>query len=70
MRVLREVAPYLSLGTTLAVTVAVAVATGFWLDSRLGTGPVATALCGFLGAGAALFHFVRSASRLSSGSKS
>jgi len=37
---LREAAPFLGLGTTLAVTVLAGLGGGYWLDGRLGTRPV------------------------------
>jgi F0F1-type ATP synthase assembly protein I len=39
-RALREAAPLLGLGTSLAVTVALALAAGYWVDGRLGTKPL------------------------------
>jgi F0F1-type ATP synthase assembly protein I len=56
-RALREAAPYLGLGTTLAVTVLAGLGGGYWLDGRLGTRPVFLLLGSALGVGAALYHF-------------
>ncbi len=39
VRVVREAAPYLSIGTSLAVSVLLGVGAGYWADSRLGTSP-------------------------------
>ena len=39
-RALRDAAPLLGLGTSLAVTVALALAAGYWVDGRLGTRPL------------------------------
>ena len=58
-RVLREMAPYLGLGATLAVTVLGGVGIGHWLDGKLGTRPafvLAGAVVGMLAAG---YHFYR-----------
>jgi ATP synthase protein I len=55
----REAAPLLGLGMTLAVTVLAGLGGGYWLDGRLGTRPVFLLLGGALGLGAALYHFVR-----------
>ena len=37
---LREAAPYLGIGTSLAVTVLVGIGAGYWVDGRLGTRPL------------------------------
>jgi F0F1-type ATP synthase assembly protein I len=66
MRVLREAAPYLGLGTSLAVTIGLAVGFGYWLDERFGTKPILTTIFGLFGAAVALVHFVRAASRMTS----
>jgi F0F1-type ATP synthase assembly protein I len=63
-RVLRESAPYLGMGTVLAVTVGVLFALGFWLDSVLGTKPALSLVFGSLGVVIALVQFVRMASNL------
>jgi len=58
-RTLRDVGAYLGLGGTLAVTVLVGVAGGYWLDGKLGTTPafvLAGAVVGLLAAG---YHFYR-----------
>lgn len=64
MRVLREAAPYLGLGTTLAVTVALAVGAGHWLDGRLGTRPAFALGFGVLGVVIALVHFIGAVNRM------
>lgn len=56
---LRDMAPYLGIGATLAVTVLLGVGVGYWLDGRLGTTPafvLAGSLVGILAAG---YHFYR-----------
>ncbi|MBK5257886.1 MAG: AtpZ/AtpI family protein [Vicinamibacteria bacterium] len=63
-KVLREAAPYLGLGTALAVTVGLCFAFGFWLDQLAGTRPVLALVFGLLGVVAALIQFVRMASSL------
>lgn len=64
-KVLREAAPYLGLGTALAITVGLSFALGFWLDGLLGTKPLMALLFGSLGVVLALVQFVRMASTLS-----
>jgi len=56
----REAAPYLGLGTTLAVTVAVGVWLGHVLDERLGTHPLFFLAGAVFGLFAAGYHFYRS----------
>ena len=58
-RALREAAPLLGLGTTLAVTVLAGLGGGYWLDARLGTRPVFVLLGGAFGLGTALYYFVK-----------
>lgn len=56
---LRDMAPYLGIGATLAVTVLLGVGVGYWLDGRLGTSPafvLVGAVAGILVAG---YHFYR-----------
>jgi F0F1-type ATP synthase assembly protein I len=64
-RALREAAPYIGLGTTLAVTVAVGLGAGYWLDGQLETRPWFTLAGGSLGVFAALVYILRLASDLS-----
>jgi ATP synthase protein I len=56
---LREAAPFVGLGTTLAATVLAGLGGGYWLDGRLGTRPVFLLLGGVFGVGAALYHFFK-----------
>jgi F0F1-type ATP synthase assembly protein I len=62
-RAVREAAPYLGLGTTLAVTVLAGLGGGYWLDGRLGTRPLFLILGGVLGTGAALYHFFKTVTK-------
>lgn len=61
---LRDAAPLLGLGTTLAVTVLAGLGGGYWLDGRLGTRPWFLLLGGMLGVGAALYHFLKTVAGL------
>jgi F0F1-type ATP synthase assembly protein I len=61
---LRDVAPYVSIGTTLAVTVLAGLGGGYWLDAQLGTAPWLLLAGGVIGLGAALFHFFRTVASL------
>lgn len=64
-RVLREAAPYLGLGTALAVTVGLSFGLGYWLDGLLGTKPFLSLAFGSVGVVIALVQFVRTTSKLS-----
>lgn len=37
---MRDAAPYLGMGTSLAVTVLAGLGIGYWLDGKLGTRPI------------------------------
>jgi F0F1-type ATP synthase assembly protein I len=59
MQVVREAAPYLGLGTALAVTVLGGLAAGHWIDGRLGTEPLFFLLGAGLGLFAGFYNFFR-----------
>lgn len=59
MHVLREAAPYLGIGTTLAVTVLLGLGAGYWVDARLGTKPLFFLLGGAFGILVASWHFYK-----------
>ena len=48
-RALREAAPYLGIGSTLAITVALGLGAGYWIDGKLGTRPLLFLLGGVFG---------------------
>ena len=56
---LRDAAPLLGLGTTLAVTVLAGLGGGYWLDDRLRTRPIFLLLGGTLALAAGLYYFVK-----------
>lgn len=58
-RVLREAAPYLGLGTSLAGAVLLPIGVGWWLDQRWGTAPGLTLAGAVLGLVAAGVQFVK-----------
>jgi F0F1-type ATP synthase assembly protein I len=58
-RALREAAPYLGLGTSLAATLLLALALGYWADRQFGTQPLFFLLGGVLGLVAALYQFFK-----------
>ncbi len=63
VRVLREAAPYLGLGTSLAVTVLLGLGLGNWADQKLGTRPWLFLLGAVLGLALALYQFFKTVSR-------
>lgn len=61
---LRDAAPLLGLGTTLAVTVLAGLGGGYWLDGRVGTRPLFLLLGGTLGLAAGLYYFFKTVAGL------
>ncbi len=59
-RTLRDVAPYLGLGMSLAMTVLLGLGGGYWLDRKLGTEPIFFLLGGGFGLFAGLYNFYKS----------
>ncbi len=59
VRVLREAAPYLGLGTSLASAVLLSLAAGYFLDERFGTRPVGFLVGAVFGVFAAGVLYVR-----------
>jgi F0F1-type ATP synthase assembly protein I len=58
-RALREAAPLLGLGSSLAFTLLLSLGAGYWLDGRLGTRPIFFLVFGAFGLFAAGYNFVR-----------
>jgi F0F1-type ATP synthase assembly protein I len=54
---MREAAPYIGIGSTLAVTVLLGLGVGYWLDRRLKTDPWFLFFGGVLGMALALYQF-------------
>lgn len=61
----RKAGPYMGLGIEFAVTVIVCFVGGRWLDGKIGTEPVLALIGLLVGTGAATFHLLRAANRLS-----
>ena len=55
----KDIAPYIGLGTQLAVTVTIMVFLGVWLDSQFELKPVLTIIFSFLGVFAGLYTFIK-----------
>lgn len=55
-RALREAAPYLGIGSSLAATVLLGLGAGYWLDGKLGTRPYLFLLGGVFGIGASFWQ--------------
>jgi F0F1-type ATP synthase assembly protein I len=60
-RALRDAAPYLGLGTSLAGSVLLGIFGGYWLDKKLGTHPIFFLVGAVLGLAAAGIQFYRMA---------
>lgn len=60
---MREAAPYLGLGTSLAATVLAGLGLGYWLDGQFGTRPLLFLVGGVLGLVAALWQFYTTVTR-------
>ena len=58
-QVVRDLAPYLGIGTSLAVTVLLGLGVGYGLDARFGTQPLFLLLGGVIGLGLALYQFFK-----------
>lgn len=58
-KVFRDVGPYLGTGLQLAVTIAVMILIGRWLDTRFEKDPLFTLIFAFLGCGIGLYNFIR-----------
>jgi F0F1-type ATP synthase assembly protein I len=58
-RALREAAPLLGLGSTLAASVLLGLGAGYWLDGKLGTKPWLFLLGGAFGMLAAFVQFYK-----------
>ena len=59
MRALREAAPYLGIGSSLAFTILLSLGAGYWIDGKLGTRPLLMLLGGAFGLFAAGYHFYK-----------
>ena len=58
-RTLRDSAPFLGIGSSLAATVVIFVWGGHWLDERYGTEPLYFLIGAALGLLAAFYHFYK-----------
>lgn len=58
-RALRDSAPYLGIGSSLAVTLLLALGAGYWADRRLGTAPVFFFVGAVFGFAAAFYHLYK-----------
>ena len=63
VRVVREAAPYLGIGSSLAVSVLLGIGAGYWVDRRLGTSPWLLLAGGALGTLTGFWLVYRTVSR-------
>ena len=61
---LREIGPYLGLGTQLAVTVVSLFFLGYWLDEKFNTLPLFVLVLSMIGTFGGLYNFIRSVMHL------
>jgi ATP synthase protein I len=61
---LRDAAPYIGIGTTLAATVLLGAGVGYWLDRRLQTDPWLLFAGGVVGICVAMYQFFRTVAGL------
>ena len=56
----RDAAPYLGIGSSLALMVLLCLGAGYWVDRKLATAPWFFLLGGMFGLFAAAYHFIKS----------
>jgi len=66
---LKDVGPYLGLGSQLAATVVLMFFLGRWLDSQFKTFPLLLILFSFIGGFAAIYNFIKTALQLNNKKK-
>ena len=62
---IKDITPYLGLGTQLAATIAIMAFLGVYLDNQFNTKPLFILICTFFGAFAGLYNFIKSVNDLS-----
>jgi F0F1-type ATP synthase assembly protein I len=67
---LRDVSPYLGLGSQLAATIIIMFFIGYWLDNELGWLPILTIVFSFIGGFAAIYNFIKTVLNLNEKKKS
>ncbi len=63
VRAVREAAPLLGIGSSLALTLALGVALGYWADRHWGSTPFLTLAGAILGLAMAMFGFIKTVTR-------
>ena len=61
--IMRELAPYASLGTQMVLTILVGAYIGWWLDGKYDTGPWFLIILTFFGAFAGMVTFIRTVTK-------
>ncbi len=67
---IKNVGPYLGLGTQLAATVILMFFLGRWLDAKFNSSPIFILVCSFLGAFAGIYNFIKIVLELNEKNKS
>ena len=66
---LKDVGPYLGLGTQLAATIVLMFFLGRWLDNQLNTYPILIIVFSFLGGFAGIYNFIKTVLKLNNNKK-
>ncbi len=66
---LKDVGPYLGLGSQLAATIVLMFFLGRWLDSQFNTFPLLIILFSFIGGFAAMYNFIKTVLQLNNKKK-
>ena len=66
-RAARDTAPYLTMGTSLAVTLLLAIGAGYWIDKRFGTAPAFVLVGAAFGLLAVFYHLYRAYKTMTGG---
>ena len=67
---IKNVGPYLGLGTQLAATIVLMFFAGRWLDSKFNSSPLMILICSFIGGFAGIYNFIRTVLNLNEKKKS
>ena len=66
---LKEVGPYLGLGSQLAATIILMFFLGRWLDNQFNTYPILLIVFSFLGGSAGIYNFIKTVLQLNNKKK-
>ena len=58
-QIFKELAPYLNIGSQLAITVSLGVLLGWWLDGKFDTKPILIISCSLFAVAVAMYNFFK-----------